>query len=184
MSSTPLHGQPREGILDHVLRLDRVGEDPRRHGFDVSTVIAPGSGNPLIRVHAKHDDRTPLGVTPVAVRHIKAGRFVPSIVSPRETTERAPMLDTTLWMAQTFLALFFLAAGTPKLLGRGLDRWIGFDAIPRPLTITIGVAEVAAAVALVLPMLVNRLQWTTPLAALGLAAVSLRATGFHIRKQE
>ena len=94
------------------------------------------------------------------------------------------MLDTTLWIAQTFLALFFLAAGSPKLLGRGLDRWVGFDAIPRPVTITIGVAEVAAAFALVVPMLVNELQWTTPLAALGLVAVSLQASGFHIRKQE
>jgi hypothetical protein len=94
------------------------------------------------------------------------------------------MLNTTLWIAQTFLALFFLAAGTPKLLGRGLDRWVGFDAIPRPVTITIGVAEVSAAVALLVPMLVDELQWTTPLAALGLVAVSLQASGFHIRKQE
>ena len=94
------------------------------------------------------------------------------------------MLDTTLWIAQIFLALFFLAAGSPKLLGRGIDRWIGFDAVPRPMTITIGVAEVAAAVALVVPMLVDRLQWTTPLAALGLVAVSLQASGFHVREQE
>jgi hypothetical protein len=94
------------------------------------------------------------------------------------------MLDTTLWIAQTFLALFFLAAGSPKLLGRGLDRWVGFEAIPRPMTIMIGVAEVAAAFALVVPMLVNELQWTTPLAALGLVAVSLQASGFHIREQE
>lgn len=94
------------------------------------------------------------------------------------------MLDTTLWIAQTFLALFFLAAGVPKLVGRGLDRWTGFDSIPRPLTVTIGVAEVAAATALVVPMVIDLLQWTTPLAALGLVAVSLQASGFHVRKQE
>lgn len=94
------------------------------------------------------------------------------------------MLDPTLWIAQIFLALFFLAAGAPKVLGRGIDRWIGFETVPRPMTITIGVAEVAAAVALVVPMLVDRMQWSTPLAALGLVAVSLQASGFHIREQE
>jgi uncharacterized membrane protein YphA (DoxX/SURF4 family) len=94
------------------------------------------------------------------------------------------MLDTTVWIAQIFLALFFFAAGMPKVLGRGIDRWVGFDDLPRPMTILIGVAEVAAAVALVVPMLVDELEWTTPLAALGLVAVSLQASGFHIRRAE
>jgi uncharacterized membrane protein YphA (DoxX/SURF4 family) len=94
------------------------------------------------------------------------------------------MLDTTLWIAQLFLGLFFLAAGLPKVLDRGLDRWVGFDQLPRPMTMLIGVAEVAAAVALVVPMLVDELQWTTPLAALGLVAIVLPANGFHIRAKE
>ncbi|HET9422224.1 MAG TPA: DoxX family protein [Nocardioides sp.] len=94
------------------------------------------------------------------------------------------MLDTTVWIAQIFLALFFLAAGLPKVLGRGIDRWVGFDRIPRPMTVLIGVSEVAAAVALVVPMLVDELQWTTPLAAIGLAAVCAMAAGFHLREQE
>ena len=94
------------------------------------------------------------------------------------------MLDTTVWIAQIFLALFFLAAGLPKVLGRGIDRWIGFDRIPRPMTVVIGLSEVAAAVGLVVPMLVGELQWTTPLAAMGLTAVSAMAAGFHLREQE
>jgi uncharacterized membrane protein YphA (DoxX/SURF4 family) len=94
------------------------------------------------------------------------------------------MLDTTLWIAQAFLALFFLAAGLPKVVGRGIDRWVGFEDVPRPMTILIGIAEVAAAVALVAPMTLDELQWTTPLAAIGLAAVVLPACGFHIRAQE
>lgn len=93
-------------------------------------------------------------------------------------------MDTTLWIAQVFLGLFFLVAGAPKLLNRGLDRWVGFDALPRPMTVTIGVAEVVAAFALVVPMLVDEVQWTTPLAALGLVAVMLPASGFHVRAQE
>lgn len=94
------------------------------------------------------------------------------------------MLDTTLWIAQIFLALFFLAAGLPKVVGRGIDRWIGFDDVPRPMTVVIGLAEVSAALALVVPMTVDELQWTTPVAALGLVAVVLPASGFHTRAGE
>ena len=94
------------------------------------------------------------------------------------------MLDITLSIAQSFLALFFFAAGLPKLFGRGIDRWVGFDDLPRPLVIVIGVSEVAAAVALIVPMIVGDGEWTSPLAGIGLAAVSLMASGFHIRKGE
>lgn len=94
------------------------------------------------------------------------------------------MLDIALWIAQGFLALFFLAAGLPKVIGRGIDRWVGFDDVPRPLTIVIGVSEVAAAVALVVPPLVGAVEWTTPLAGLGLAVVALMASGFHLRAAE
>lgn len=94
------------------------------------------------------------------------------------------MLDTTLWIAQSFLALFFLTAGAPKVVGRGLDRWVGFDDLPRPLVVVIGLSEVAAALALVAPMVAERSEWTTTLAATGLTAVSLMASGFHIRAAE
>jgi uncharacterized membrane protein YphA (DoxX/SURF4 family) len=94
------------------------------------------------------------------------------------------LLTTTLWAAQILLALFFLFAGLPKVLGRGIDRWTGFDDVPRPLTILIGIAEVAAPVALILPMLLDTFEWTTPLAALGIAVVTLMASGFHVRAGE
>lgn len=94
------------------------------------------------------------------------------------------MLDTTLWVAQGFLGLFFLAAGLPKVIGRGIERWVGFDRLARPLVITIGISEVAAACALVVPMLIDVFEWTTPLAAIGLAVVSLMASGFHLRASE
>lgn len=91
------------------------------------------------------------------------------------------MLDIALWIAQGFLALFFLAAGLPKVIGRGIDRWVGFDDLPRALTILIGVSEVAGAVALVLPPLIGTFEWMSPLAAVGIAVISLMASGFHIR---
>ncbi|GGL46349.1 DoxX family protein [Nocardia jinanensis] len=91
------------------------------------------------------------------------------------------MLETALWAAQAFLGLFFLAAGLPKVFGRGVDCWVGFDSLARPLVIVIGFSEIAAAVGLVAPMLVDIAGWTTPLAALGIGVVSLMASGFHIR---
>ncbi|MDQ4055103.1 MAG: DoxX family protein [Actinomycetota bacterium] len=94
------------------------------------------------------------------------------------------MLDTTVWIAQSLLGLFFFAAGMPKVLGRGIDRWVGFDDLPRPMVIVIGIAEIAAGVALVAPMLFDELEWTTPLAAVGIATISLMASGFHIRAKE
>jgi uncharacterized membrane protein YphA (DoxX/SURF4 family) len=94
------------------------------------------------------------------------------------------MLTTTLWAAQIVLALYFLFAGLPKILGRGIDRWIGFDDIPRPVTVLIGIAEVAASIGVVLPMLLGSFEWTTPLAAVGLSVVTLMASGFHVRAGE
>lgn len=94
------------------------------------------------------------------------------------------MLDTSLWIAQGFLALFFLAAGIPKVVGKGIDRWVGFDDVPRVLTIIIGLSEVSGAAALAVPMLIENFEWMTPLAAVGIAVISLMASGFHIRARE
>lgn len=94
------------------------------------------------------------------------------------------MFDLTVWIAEGFLALFFLAAGLPKILGKGIDRWVGFDQIPRALTILIGTSEVAAAIGLVVPLLVEEGQWTTPLAAMGIGVIALMASGFHLRNRE
>ncbi|MBB5786099.1 DoxX family protein [Jiangella mangrovi] len=94
------------------------------------------------------------------------------------------MVDVAVWIAQIFLALFFLAAGLPKVAGGGIERWVGFDDVARPLVVLIGVAEVVAAVTLVAPMAVGAGEWTTPLAALGIAVISLMASGFHVRAAE
>src|SRR6266567_4422141 len=93
-------------------------------------------------------------------------------------------LNLVLWSVQGFLALFFLAAGAPKLIGRGMERWTGFSDLPRPLVVFIGVTEVLGAAGLVLPMATGILPWLTPLAAVGLALIVLMATGFHLRADE
>jgi DoxX-like protein len=89
-----------------------------------------------------------------------------------------------LWSTQVFLALFFLAAGAPKIIGRGMERWTGFSEMPRSQVVFIGIAEVLGALALVLPMAVDVLPWLTPLAAIGLAIIVLMAAGFHLRADE
>jgi hypothetical protein len=93
-------------------------------------------------------------------------------------------LDLVLWSVQAFLALFFLGAGAPKILGRGMERWTGFSELPRSQVVFIGIAEVLGALALVLPMATGILPWLTPLAAVGLAIIVLMATGFHLRADE
>ena len=93
-------------------------------------------------------------------------------------------LNLVLWSVQVFLALFFLAAGVPKLIGRGLERWTGFSELPRALVVFIGVTEVLGAAGLVLPMATGIVPWLTPLAAVGLGVIALMATGFHLRADE
>jgi hypothetical protein len=94
------------------------------------------------------------------------------------------VVDLVLWAGQAFLALFFLLAGAPKIVGRGIDRWTGFSDMPRPLVITIGLAEVLGSAGLILPMASGVLPWLTPLASVGLGLIVLMATGFHLRADE
>ena len=98
--------------------------------------------------------------------------------------ESMDIVNLVLWSVQGFLALFFLAAGAPKILGRGLEQWTGFSDQPRPLVIFVGLTEVLGAAGLVLPMATGILPWLTPLAAAGLGIIVLMATGFHIRAEE
>src|SRR5918912_2525889 len=94
------------------------------------------------------------------------------------------VLNSVLWSAQGVLALFFLAAGAPKILGRGIEKWTGFSNLPRAQVVFIGFAEVLGAAGLVLPMATGVLPWLTPLAAVGLAIIVLMAAGFHLRAAE
>lgn len=94
------------------------------------------------------------------------------------------VLNLVLWSVQVFLGLFFLAAGAPKILGRGIELWTGFSELPRPQVVFTGIMEVLGAVGLVLPMATGILPWVTPLAAVGLALIVLMAAGFHLRADE
>ena len=94
------------------------------------------------------------------------------------------VLNIVLWSVQGFLAIFFFAAGVPKVFGRGIEKWTGFSDLPRSQVIITGFAEVLGAAGLVLPMATGVLPWMTPLAAIGLAIIVLMAAGFHVRADE
>ena len=94
------------------------------------------------------------------------------------------VLNIVLWSVQGFLALFFFAAGVPKVFGRGIEKWTGFSDLPRSQVIFTGFAEILGAAGLVLPMATGVLPWLTPLAAISLAIIVLMAAGFHVRADE
>jgi hypothetical protein len=96
----------------------------------------------------------------------------------------ANVLNEVLWSVQLFLALFFLGAGAPKIIGRGMERWTGFSDLPRSQVVFTGIMEVLGALGLVLPMATGIMPWLTPLAAAGLGLIVLMASGFHQRADE
>jgi len=99
-------------------------------------------------------------------------------------------LNTVAWVLQVFLALVFLL--------HGLLFTVGFEVMARrmrerrrtgsPLHPTfrqfIGVAEIAAAIGLIVPPATHVLPWLAPLAAAGLAIIMAGATVRHARRGE
>jgi uncharacterized membrane protein YphA (DoxX/SURF4 family) len=94
-------------------------------------------------------------------------------------------LNALLWFIQIFLAVQYLfhgwlfasppAAWAEAIAASGLNP--GFRQF-------IGIAEILAAIGLVLPALTRILPWFTPLAALGLTVVMGSATIFHFGRNE
>ena len=94
-------------------------------------------------------------------------------------------LNALLWFIQIFLAVQYLfhgwlfasppAAWAEAIAASGLNP--GFRQF-------IGIAEILAAIGLVLPALTRILPSLTPLAALGLAVVIASATMFHFGRNE
>jgi uncharacterized membrane protein YphA (DoxX/SURF4 family) len=96
-------------------------------------------------------------------------------------------VTVVLWILQLVLAFVFLAAGFTKL-SQPRDKleaamaWVQ-DFTP-PMVKAIGLLEVLAAFALIIPWLFDIAPVFTPLAALGLAALMIGATLTHLRRKE
>jgi uncharacterized membrane protein YphA (DoxX/SURF4 family) len=98
--------------------------------------------------------------------------------------------NTVAWILQALLAVVFLLHGimyalSPEPMVRSMrDRGAWPPAIPSWFRVFIGVAELLAAVGLVLPGLLHLLTFLTPLAAAGLVVVMVGAVVYHLRRAE
>jgi uncharacterized membrane protein YphA (DoxX/SURF4 family) len=98
-------------------------------------------------------------------------------------------LNTVAWVLQVFLALVFLLHGLLFTVGfEVMARMRGRSRTASPLHPTfrqfIGVAEIAAAIGLIVPPAIHVLPWLAPLAAAGLAIIMAGAAIRHARRGE
>ena len=97
-------------------------------------------------------------------------------------------MNIALWVTQGILALVFVMAGGMKLFSyqkyRAMLEKSGPTSLTQGLITLIGIAELAGAAGIVLPMALNVATWLTVWAAAGLAVIMLSATVFHIRRRE
>jgi hypothetical protein len=97
------------------------------------------------------------------------------------------MMNTTLWIAQTFVALVVAAAGITKLVvprERLQIRMHWAATWPRPRIKLLGLAELAGAVGLTAPAATGIAPLLTPLAAIGVFLLMLGAIATHRRLHE
>jgi uncharacterized membrane protein YphA (DoxX/SURF4 family) len=93
-------------------------------------------------------------------------------------------MNITLWVLQVLLAAAFLAHGW-LLLAPPPEVVEQMNAsLPRWFQVFLGVAEVLAAVGLILPGLTRVLPWLVTWAAAGIMIVTASATVFHLVRGE
>lgn len=103
------------------------------------------------------------------------------------TARPSRTLHIILWVLQVLLAAAFLMFGLMKLTTpiaqlAGSLPWV--TDVPAGLVRVIGLAEVVGALGLILPSVTRIRPNLTPLAALGLVAVMVLASIFHVTRGE
>lgn len=96
-------------------------------------------------------------------------------------------MDIGLWVAVGLLALLYLAVGFVKLTrsGERLRAAMGWvEDFPLIVVRLIGLAEIAGAVGLVLPLATGVQPWLTPTAAACLTLLQVLAVAVHVRRGE
>ena len=96
-------------------------------------------------------------------------------------------MDTLLWIDQGLLAFMFLMAGMMKLMQpkeKMADMMGWVEDFTQNQIRLIGLAEVMAALALILPGLTGIMPVLTPLAATGLVVLMTGAAATHLRRKE
>src|SRR6202048_488394 len=90
-------------------------------------------------------------------------------------TTSGKKMNVLLWVVQGLLALVFLVAGGSKLV-MPIEEMTKQIAFPGPFLRFLGVAEVLGALGLLLPGLLRIRPGLTPLAAAGLAIITIGGT--------
>ena len=93
-------------------------------------------------------------------------------------------MNIVLWILQVLLAVAFFAHGW-LFLAPPAEIAVQMDAsLPRWFQLFMGVAEVLAAVGLILPGLTRILPWLVSWAAVGIMIVMVSATIYHLMRGE
>ncbi len=105
---------------------------------------------------------------------------------PRTTRTRIPrsLASIALWLLQGLLAAVFLAHGWLLLAPPAEIAAVMNAQFPRAFWVFLGVAEVLAALGLILPGVTRILPRLTVTACLGLMIVMVSATGLHVARGE
>jgi putative oxidoreductase len=93
-------------------------------------------------------------------------------------------MNIVLWVLQVLLALAFAAHGAMMLFPSPEIAAQMNANLPRWFSLFIGVAEVAAAVGLILPGLTRIMPFFVTWAAVGITIIMVSATGYHAVRGE
>jgi hypothetical protein len=93
-------------------------------------------------------------------------------------------MNVLLWVLQVLLALAFFAHGWMLLLPPAAIVDQLNASLPRWFQLSLGVAEILAAVGLTLPGLTRIQPWLVPGAAAGIMMVMICATPYHLMRGE
>jgi hypothetical protein len=97
---------------------------------------------------------------------------------------RTGAMTAIVWTCQILLALVFLAHGVMLIVPPAEFAAQMNAALPRGFWLFLGIAEVAAAIGLTIPVLIRRYQWLIWWAAGGIMIVMVSATIFHLTRRE
>ena len=93
-------------------------------------------------------------------------------------------MNIVLWVLQVLLALAFFAHGLLFLIPPP-DIAVQMNAsMPRWFSLFLGVAEILAAIGLILPGVTRILPWLVTWAAVGIMIVMVSATLYHLARSE
>src|SRR4051812_17053109 len=93
-------------------------------------------------------------------------------------------MNILLWLIQALLALAFLAHGLLLLFPPASVVEQMNASMSRAFQLFLGLAEIAAAMGLMLPGITRIQPWLVPSAAAGLMIVMISATIFHVARGE